>query len=87
LGQRPGDEGDALLDRRLVPAVAVLFVEGDEFAVRAGAGGTAGVGEQHQRQQPRHLAGLGEQRCTVRVNRMASPASSRRVRLGPDVAV
>ena len=52
-----------LVDQRRVPRAAVLLVEGDELAVRRDAGGAAGLGEQHQRQQPGHLAVVGEQRA------------------------
>jgi hypothetical protein len=52
---------DALLDGGPVPAGAVLLVEGDQLAVRSAACLAAGVGEQHQREEPGDLAVLGKQ--------------------------
>ena len=60
---------------------------GTSAAVGAGAGRPAGVGEQHEGQQPRHLAVVrAAARCTARVRRIASAVRSRRCRSGPDVA-
>src|SRR6195256_6056882 len=47
-----------LADQRCVPGLTVLLVEGDEFAARRNPGGAAGLGEEHQRQQPGHLTVL-----------------------------
>ena len=44
-----------------VPAAPVLLGHGDQLAVGPGPRRPAGVGEQHQRQQPRHLAVVGQQ--------------------------
>ena len=51
----------ALGDQRGVPGPTVLLVEGDQLAVRRDPGGAAGLGEEHQRQQPRHLTVLRHQ--------------------------
>jgi hypothetical protein len=59
LGERP----QAFRDRSPVPQRPVLLDEGDELAGGSGAGRPPRVGEQHQRQQPGHLAVLGEQRA------------------------
>src|SRR6266536_1117556 len=45
----------ALGDQRRVPGPTVLLVECDQFAARRNPGGAAGLGEEHQRQQPGHL--------------------------------
>ena len=44
-----------------VPAAPVLLGHRDQRAVRPGPGRPAGVGEQHQGQQPGHLAVVGQQ--------------------------
>src|SRR3954447_17405897 len=59
--ERGRDERDPLRDQPLVPEPAVLLVEGDQLAAGTGAGGAARVGEQHQREQPRDLAVVGEE--------------------------
>ena len=51
---------DPLGDGRRVPAAAVLLGERDQRAVRAGPRRTAGVGQQHQREQPGDLAVVGQ---------------------------
>ena len=40
----------------MIPEVPILFRERDQLAVRPGAGRAAGIGQQHQRQQPSDLA-------------------------------
>ena len=45
-----------------VPARAVLLGQRDQRAVGAGAGRAAGIGEQHQREQPGDLAVVGQPR-------------------------
>src|SRR5829696_8706131 len=45
-------------DQRRVPGPTVLLVKGDQFAARRNPGGAAGLGEEHQRQQPGHLTVL-----------------------------
>src|SRR5437773_3787353 len=45
----------ALGDQRRVPGPTVLLAEWDQFAARRNPGGAAGLGDEHQRQQPRHL--------------------------------
>jgi hypothetical protein len=62
---RPGRQGglqqpDTLGDGCPVPQRPVLVGQRHQRAVGAGAGGPTGVGEQHQRQQPGHLAGRGQ---------------------------
>ncbi len=49
------EDPDALGDRRGVPAAAVLLGERHEAAVGRGPGGTPGVVEQHEGEQPGHL--------------------------------
>ena len=46
-------------------------------------GGPAGVGEQHQREQPGDLAVVGQQPVQLRVSRIASAVSSARCSSGP----
>ena len=58
--QRVEDQRAARGDVRAVPTHAVLVGERDERTVGAGAGAAARVGEQHQREQPGHLAVVGE---------------------------
>lgn len=52
--------------------------------MRAGAGGPAGVGEQHQREQPCHLADLGKQpvHCTGQPDGLAREFAPRETRAG-----
>jgi hypothetical protein len=57
-GQALAHQPMALGDQRRVPGPTVLVVEGDQFAARRNPGGAAGLGEQHQRQQPGHLTVL-----------------------------
>jgi hypothetical protein len=57
-GQALAHQPVALGDQRGVPGTAVLFDEGDQFAARRNPGGAAGLGEEHQRQQPGHLTVL-----------------------------
>src|SRR5262245_542520 len=45
-------------DQRRVPGPTVLLVKGDQFAARRNPGGAAGLGEEHQRQQPGYLTVL-----------------------------
>ena len=78
------DQRDALGDRAAVPARAVLLGERDAARrrrpVRAGA---AGVGQQHQREQPGDLAVVGQQPVQLagqpdRLVRAARPAAASR---------
>ena len=48
-------------DQRRVPGPAVLLVQGDQFAAGRDPGGAAGLGEEHQRQQPGHLTVLRQE--------------------------
>ena len=48
-------------DQRRVPGPAILLVERDQLAARRDPGGAAGLGEEHQRQQPGHLAVLRQE--------------------------
>ena len=59
--QRVRDERNALFDERLVPEGAVLLGEWDQRAVGAGTRRAPRVGEQHEREEPGHLAVVGEQ--------------------------
>jgi hypothetical protein len=66
---RGGGSGEALAhqpvalgDQRRVPGPTVLFVEGDQFAPRRDPGGAAGLGEEHQRQQPGCLTVVRQER-------------------------
>jgi hypothetical protein len=61
MDQRFADQGDALGDRRSVPPAAVLLRQRDELTVRAGAGGAAGVDEQHLCEQTGGLGLAGQQ--------------------------
>ncbi len=54
------DQRHALGDRLAVPRGPVLLVERDELAPRSGARRAPRVGQQHQRQQARHLRLPGE---------------------------
>ena len=75
---------DALGDRRPVPAAAVLLGERDQLAVRAGARGAAGVGQQHQREQPGDLARRrAAAACSIRASRIASSERSARCSSAP----
>ena len=56
---------DALADDVPIPAPAVLLGERDQSAVGRGAGRTSGIGQQHERQQPRDLAVVGQQAVEV----------------------
>jgi hypothetical protein len=59
--QGVGDQGGALPDQLPVPRAPVLLGERHQGAVGPGPGGTAGVGEQHEREQSSDLAVLGQQ--------------------------
>ena len=59
LGQRVGDQGDALGDRGLVPAAAILVGKRHQLPGVVDPGGAAGLGEQHQREEPGDLAVAG----------------------------
>ncbi len=48
-------------DQLRVPDAAVLLGQGDQLAVGRDPGGAAGLDEQHQRQQPGHLAVVRQQ--------------------------
>ena len=54
--ERLGDDRDALVDHGAVPPAAILLVEGHERAGVVGAGGTPGLGEQHEGEQAGCLA-------------------------------
>ncbi len=60
-GERVGHERHALLYGFLVPEAAILLGERDQGAVGQGAGRAPGVREQHERQEPRRLAVVGQQ--------------------------
>ena len=45
-------------DQRRVPGLPLLFAQHDQFAARRNPSGTAGLSEQHERQQPGHLTVL-----------------------------
>ena len=60
-GQAFADQPVALRDESRVPGPTVLLGEADQFAVRRQPGGAAGLGEQHQREQPGHLTIVGQQ--------------------------
>jgi hypothetical protein len=60
-GQALAHQPVPLGDQRRVPSPTVLLVEGDQFAARRNPGGAAGLGEEHQRQQPGHLTVLRHQ--------------------------
>ncbi len=66
----------ALGDKRRVPVRAVLLVEGNQFAACRNPGGPAGLGEEHQREQPGHLAVVWQRVRIRRVSRIASAVSS-----------
>ena len=57
-GQALAHQPMTLGDQRRVPGPTVLLAEGDELAARRDPGGAAGLGEEHQRQQPGHLTVL-----------------------------
>ena len=61
LPQGGADQRHALGDGLPVPPAAVLPVERDQLAVRAGAGRPAGVGEQHQGEQAGHVGLVGQE--------------------------
>lgn len=50
---------DSFGDQLDIPATAVLLGERDQAAIRAGAGSTPGVVQQHRREQSAHLAVVG----------------------------
>ncbi len=60
-GERVGYERHALLYGFLVPEAAILLGERDQGAVGQGAGRAPGIREQHERQETRHLAVVGQQ--------------------------
>src|SRR5215472_12035508 len=57
-GQALAHQPVTLGDQRRVPGPAVLLVEGYQFAAGRNPGGAAGLGEEHQCQQPGHLTVL-----------------------------
>ena len=70
-----------------VPERPVLLVERHQRPVGAGAGWAAGVGQQHQAEEPGHLAVVGEQPVELAgeadgLGRQLGPHQ-----LAPDVAV
>ncbi|KZM76648.1 hypothetical protein A0J59_20105 [Cellulosimicrobium sp. I38E] len=62
VGERRGDDPDALDDLGVVPAGPVLLGERHELAARAGPGAAPGVREEHEREQPRDLRVVRQQR-------------------------
>ena len=84
MGQGIGDEGHALGDARRIPERAVLLGQRDEAAVGAGPGAASRIGQEHQCQQPGHLAVLGEQPVQVarEPDRLAGQLGSLQVRPG-----
>jgi hypothetical protein len=60
-GQGAADQVHALGDLCGVPPAPVLFGHGDQLTVRAGPRRPAGVGQQHEREEPGHLTVFGEQ--------------------------
>ncbi|OIJ90076.1 hypothetical protein BIV25_32790 [Streptomyces sp. MUSC 14] len=68
-GQRRLHQVQALIDQRAVPPLAVLFGQRYQVAGRCRPCLAAGVSEQHQREQPGHLAVLGQ----LRVHRPGQP--------------
>ena len=60
--QGGGDQGDALADRGGVPQATVLLGHGNGLPVGRGPRRAAGVGEQHQGEQPGGL-GVGRQQA------------------------
>jgi hypothetical protein len=56
-----GDERDAFRDLRAIPKSSILFGEGDQLATGSGTRGATRIGQQHERQQSRDLAVVGEQ--------------------------
>ncbi len=61
-GQRRLDQLDPLVDQSAVPLRTVLLVQRHQVAGRRRTCLPAGVGQQHQREQPGHLAVLGQLR-------------------------
>jgi hypothetical protein len=59
--QAAPDDGLALGDAVAVPAAAVLVAQRDEVAALVGAGGPAGVDQQHEGEQPHHLGLVGHE--------------------------
>ena len=59
--ERALEHAQAGTDPPLVPARAVLLVEGDVVPARVDARRAAGVVEEHQREQPEHLSVVGHQ--------------------------
>ena len=88
--QHRGDQPGPLLDLPGVPPGPVLLGERHQVAVAVGARVAAGVGQQHQRQQPGRLVvgatGRGLGRASIRVSRIASPATDTSVSCSPAVA-
>ena len=60
-GQALAHQPMTLGDQRRVPGPTVLLVERDQLAARRDPGGAAGLGEEHQRQQPGHLTVLRQE--------------------------
>ena len=54
--ERSRDQREALIDLRPVPQLAPLLRERHERPVLVGARGAPGIGQQHQREEARHLA-------------------------------
>src|SRR6266508_2402255 len=67
-----------------VPQVAALLGERHDRPVAIGASCPAGIGEQHQREQPGDLALAGSRRYSTRVSRMVSVVRSARCSAGPE---
>jgi hypothetical protein len=59
VGQAFAHQPMTLGDQRRVPGPTILPVEGDQFAARRNPGRPAGLGEEHQCQEPGDLTVLG----------------------------
>ena len=79
LGQRAGNQRDAVGDRALIPERSILLVEGYQLAVRAGARGAARVREQEERKQAGDFSVVRTQRGESRASTESLP-SERSVR-------
>jgi hypothetical protein len=91
-GQALADQMVALVDQVAVPRAADLLVQGDELPRRRDARRPPGLGEQHEGQQPGHLAASGRFRAVVvdqlahqagQPDRLAGEVRTDRVRPGP----
>ncbi len=60
-GEALAHQSMAFGDQRRVPCSTVLLVEGDQFAACRDPSRAAGLGEEHQGEQPRYLSVLRQQ--------------------------